>query len=169
MKNKKTFVGIALLIVVLVLGIAYAAITNTLTIDVTATASIDTDNFNVVFTGETTPSATTDGVTATATEGTRNAELNVTGLTTKDQFKTAKFKIRNDSDELKAKVNVVAESKDQNDTFFKVEATVDSPETELAPGDETEVTVKVTLLKTPVEDVDGEFTVTLGADAVLGD
>ena len=32
MKNKKTFVGIALLIVVLVIGIGYAAITDSLTI-----------------------------------------------------------------------------------------------------------------------------------------
>lgn len=168
MKNKKTFVGIALLIVVLVLGIAYAAITNTLKIGVTATAQADADNFKVVFTGETTPATTTDGVTATATEGTKNATLTVSGLTTKDDFKTATFKIRNDSDELKALVDVVAESVTQNDTFFKVEASVANPDTELEPSDETEVTVKVTLIKTPVEPVTGEFTVTLGAEAVLG-
>lgn len=168
MKNKKTFVGIALLIVVLALGIGYAAITDTLKITGTATTGIDPDNLQVVFTGETNPATTTNGVTATATANSKSATLNVTGLTTRGDTRTATYTIQNQSDELKALVDVKTETV-TNGEFFTVDATVANASTALEPGDETTVTVTVTLIKTPIDVLNGTINIDLEATAVLAD
>ena len=95
MKNKKTFVGIALLILVLVLGIGYAAITGSLTIGGTAKATTDDDNFKVVFTGIPVVSES-KYATASITDGI-NAKIDVTGLTQKGQYVTVTYDIVNNS------------------------------------------------------------------------
>ena len=166
MKNRKTFVGIALLLVVLVLGIAYAAITDSLKITGSATTAIDDANFKVVFTGETTPATTTDGVTAAATADTKEATLTVTGLTAKGQSKTATYKIKNGSLDLKADVNVDVAEITSNADYFKVTANIDKT-TSLAPAEEATVTVVVELLKTPVEAITGNINIELNAEAVV--
>ena len=163
MKNKKTFVGIALLIVVLVLGIAYAAITDTLTITGSAEATASDENFKVVFDGE--PTADT-GVTATVT-GLKSATMNVTGLTTAGQTKSATFTIKNNSPELKALVKLNTESI-TNEDFFEIETVVANPTTPLEVSGTTTATVTVKLIKTPIENVTGTINVELGATAVLG-
>lgn len=165
MKNRKVLIGIVLLIVVLALGIGYAAITDSLTIAGTATATANAENFKVVFTGTT--SGVSDGVTATATNGATTATMDVTGLTTTGDTKTATFNIKNTSEELKALVDVSTETI-SNTEFFAIDATVANPTTALAPNAETTVTVKVTLVKTPIEAVTGTINVELGAEAVLG-
>lgn len=167
MKNRKIFVGIALLIVVLVLGIGYAAITDTLKITGTATTGIDQENFKVVFTGETNPATATDGVTATANANSKSATLEVTGLTTKGDSKTATFTIQNQSDELKALVDVKTKTI-ENDEFFTVDAVVANAGTALEPNGETTVTVTVTLDKTPIDVITGNINIDLEATAVLG-
>lgn len=167
MKNKKTFVGIALLILVLVLGIGYAAITSSLNINGTAKATTDDSNFKVVFTGVTDPATATNGVTATATADSTTATLNVEGLTTKGQTKTATFTIANKSPELKALVDVKTKSI-TNTEFFAINAEVKNADTALAPDGETTVTVTVELVKTPIAPVEGTIAVELEATAVLG-
>lgn len=169
MKNKKILVGIALLIVVLVIGIGYAAITGSLTITGTATATADTNNLKVQFTGVTNPATPTEGVTATATSGATTATLNVTGLTTKGQSKSATYTIKNNSDELKALVAVTTKEITNTGGFFSIDATVANAGTALKPGDETTVTVTVTLEKTPIQEVSGTINVGLTATAVLAD
>ena len=162
MKNKKTFVGIALLIVVLVLGIAYAAITDTLTITGSAKATANENNFNVVINGDKTAD---DGVTATVT-GDKTATMDVSGLTTKGQSKSATFTIQNQSVELNALVDVTAESITNTD-FFAIDAVVANPTTALQPDGTTTVTVTVSLVKTPVEEVTGTINVELTSTAVV--
>ena len=164
MKNKKTLVGIVLLIVVLALGIGYAAITSSLTISGTATATANENNFKVVFTGET--SGVSEGVTVDVEENSKSAELNVTGLTTKGQTGTATFTIQNQSGELNADVKVKTATINNSD-FFKVTSTV-AQEKGLKPEDKTTVTVTVELIKTPIETVTGTISVELGAEAALG-
>lgn len=161
MKNKKTFVGIALLMVVLVLGIAYAAITGSLTITGTATATANADNFKVVFNGEKTAD---EGVTATIT-GDTTATMNVTGLTKTGDKKTATFTIENQSEELNALIAVKANTVTTNNAeFFSVTAKVDDSAT-LEPDGTTTVKVTVELVKTPVTDVTGSINVELTATA----
>ncbi len=166
MKNKKIFVGIALLIVVLLIGIGYAAITDSLSITGTATTAVDDENFKVVFTGETNPATATDGVTATAVDGAKTATLDVTGLSTKGDSKSATFTIQNRSEELKALVKVNTKTI-ENSEFFTVDATV-ADTSALGPDATTTVTVTVTLNKTPIDVVNGRINVELGATAVLG-
>lgn len=163
MKNRKTFVGIALLIIVLAIGIGYAAINKTLEITGTATAQASENNFKVVFTGQSTAD---DDVTVNVTEDSTSATLNVSGLKTKDDTKTATFKVKNESPELKALVTVDTETI-TNEEFFSVDATVESTDA-LNPDGETTVTVKVKLEKTPIEEVTGTINVVLDAEAVLG-
>lgn len=170
MRNRKTFIGIVLLIVVLLLGIAYAAITDSLTISGTAKATTDDANFKVVFTGETTPATSTDGVTATATADTTSATLNVEGLTTGGQTKSATFKVKNASDELKALLAVkTSELTGENAEFFKVTTTIADEDATLDATGETDVTVTVELVKTPIEAVSATINVELSATAVLAD
>lgn len=170
MRNRKTFIGIVLLIVVLLLGIAYAAITENLTITGTAKATTSDDNFKVVFTGETTPATTTDGVTATATADTTSATLNVEGLTTGGQTKSATFKVKNTSDELKAKLEVTtSQLTGANAGFFEVTTSIADTDATLEPSGETDVTVTVELVKTPIEEVSATIDVQLTATAVLAD
>ena len=167
MKNKKIFVGITLLIVVLLLGIGYAAITDSLEIKGTATTEINQENFKVVFTGETNPATATDGVTATAAANSKSATLNVTGLSTKGDSKSATFTIENQSEELKALVDVKTKTI-ENEEFFSVDAVVANAGTALNPGDTTTVTVTVTLDKTPIDVLSGNIDIDLEATAVLG-
>ena len=163
MKNKKLLVGIALLIVVLVIGIGYAAITDSLTITGTATATANEDNFKVVFNGEKTAD---EGVDATVTAGAKTATMDVSGLTTIGQTKSATFTIENQSAELNALLAVKTETTD-NAEFFKVDAEI-ADDTALAPEGTTTVTVTVELIKTPIEDVTGSIEVELSATAELG-
>lgn len=162
MKNKKTFVGIALLIVVLVLGIAYATITDTLKITGSAEATASNENFKVVFNGE---KIADDGVNATVTAGAKTATMDVTGLTKTGDKKTATFTIENQSAELNALVAVNAETVTTNNAdYFNVTAEVTGSDV-LAPEGTTTVKVTVELVKTPIEDVTGSINVELTATA----
>ena len=162
MKNKKTFVGIALLMVVLVLGIAYATITDTLTIDGTATVAADTGNFKVAFTGNT--SVTGNGLaTASATVGAKTATLNVTGLKVAGETVTATYEVDNTSNGLKAALEVAHTN--NNETYFDVQTSV-TPANIDVDGRAT-VEVVVTLLKTPIVEQTADIDVTLTATAVV--
>ena len=167
MKNKKTLIGIVLLIVVLLLGIGYAAITRELTISGSATANANSENFKVYFTGETEVS-NGDNVTATATAETTTANITVTGLTTKDDFETATYTIKNASPELNALLSVTTEEAANSD-YFDVKAEIEDEATPLAPDGTTTVTVTVTLIKTPVAEVTSNVTVKLNAEAVVAE
>ena len=160
MKNKKTFVGIALLILVLVLGIAYAAITGSLTIGGTATATEDANNFKVIFTGV---AEQDTGVTATVNTDPKTATMDVSGLTTKGQSKSATFTIQNQSAELNALLAVKTNTTD-NAEYFKVTAEL-ADSAALAPQGTTSVEVTVELVKTPVEEVAGSIEVELTSTA----
>ena len=160
MKNKKTFVGIALLIVVLVLGIAYATTTINLTITGNASANFSAANYQVAFTGETSQSGAGTIVPSAALKDTE-ATLQVSGLTTKDEVATATFKVKNYSSELASNIAVTAVNTDTE--YFNVEATLDKAS--LEKDEEATVTVTVTLLKTPVSEVKTTIDVDLTATA----
>ena len=160
MKNKKTFVGIALLILVLVLGIAYAATTINLTITGNASANFSAANYKVAFTGETSQSGPGTIVPSATPEATE-ATLQVSGLTTKDEVATATFKVKNYSSELASEIDVTAVNTDTE--YFNVEAELDK--TSLEKDGEATVTVTVALLKTPVSEVTTTIDVDLTATA----
>lgn len=162
MKNRKTLIGIVLLIVVLLAGIAYAAITGTtLTINGSATASPDASNFTVKFTDTT--STAGDGTTTATKKDDLTAEFTVSGLDAKDQTASATFEIENGSADLSAALNV--ETTNSNETNFEVTSVVANPT--VAAGGKTTVTVTVKLLTTPIDaDLEATVTATLTATPV---
>lgn len=163
MKNKKTFVGIALLMVVLVLGIAYAVTTIDLTITGSASANFAEANHKVAFTGVTNKSGK-GTIEATATPEAINATLNVSGLTATGDTATATFEVKNFSKELASDIAVTTETLvGTNPEYFSVEASVDK--TSLEKNDTATVTVTVGLVKTPVTAVTATINVGLTATA----
>lgn len=140
--------ALVLVISVLIIGIGYAAIQNiTLNIAGTAKADASQANFAVKFSGE--PTVAGSGTTTASVTNDLNATMNVTGLTAKGEIATATYTIQNTSADLTA--NLTASTSNTNEEYFKVEYSFDGNKTSLAKGEAATVTVKVTLIKTPVE------------------
>lgn len=148
MKKRNTYVGLFLLVAVLMLGIGYAAISNiSLYITGTAKATISDENFKVKFTGTPTVNKE-DIVTATITDDT-HATMVVDSLKAKGDTATATYTILNESADLSASIEEVkAEISDTE--YFSVDTSITDPVT-VAAGQTTEVTVTVTLVKTPID------------------
>lgn len=148
MTKTTKIVGLVLIILVLIVGIGYAAIQN-ITLNITGTAKADASqaNFAVKFSGE--PTVAGSGTTTAAVTNDLNATMNVTGLTAKGETATATYTIQNTSADLTA--NLTAKTSNTNEEYFKVEYSFNGNKTSLAKGEATTVTVKVTLIKTPIE------------------
>lgn len=149
MRNRKTFIGIVLLIAVLLIGIGYASVTRTLTIEGAATVTPDDTNFIVQFTGTPTPGG--QGTTTASVDQTdaKKATISVTGLTTKGQKATATYTIENASKaaDLTAYLSLNNKTND-NEEYFKV--THEFKEDSVAVGSTTTVTITVEVMKTPI-------------------
>lgn len=167
MKQKRTFIVLAIVVAVLALGIAYAVtLGNTLTITGSAEATASETNFKVEFTG--TPTVTGDN------SGSSSAEINagdktiatfdVKGLTTKGQKQTATFTMNNvNAADLKANVTVSDPVWDE-DEYFKV--TLDKKSLTIAPNETATISVIVECIKTPVDGTITEDLITVGINAV---
>ena len=163
MKNRKVYIGIALLIVVLLLGIGYASITSTtLTISGSAAAGTDSANFVVKLTGTPTVSDE-DNVEATITDDI-TATISVEGLTAKGDKETATYTISNESPDLSASLSAVV-TQNTNSEYFRVTPTF--AQTTVNAQTTTTVEVEVELIKTPIDnDQTSNITVTITADPV---
>ena len=149
MTKTTKIVGLVLIISVLIVGLGYAAIQN-ITLNIAGTAKADPSqaNFTVKFSGE--PTVSGSGKTTAAVTNDLNATMNVTGLTAKGETETATYTIQNTSADLTAEIT--AKTSNSNAEYFKVEYSFNGDKTSLAKGEATTVTVKVTLIKTPIED-----------------
>lgn len=172
MRNKRALGLLLILIVISLLGVGYALNTNNLKISGTAEVTATDDNFTVRFkkTGDTAYQEPTDMVNATGTvTSDTEATISVTGLSKKDDEATVTYTVENASNGIDA--NVLASIEDTgNSDYFKVEVTgistnADS-KTKIVSGEEAKITVKVTLLKTPIEDQTANVIVKLTAEAV---
>lgn len=164
MKKNKTFITLALLIAVAILAVGYAAIGG-INLEITGSASATTSdkNFKVKFVG--TPTSDKTGVSANSTNvvvtpaitDDRNATLNVSGLTTKNDTVTATYTVKNESEDITATV-AKGEITNTNATYFEVTSVI--ADSTLAPDATTTVTVTVKLIKTPVDgDVSTNITI----------
>ena len=170
MKNKKTFIGLIVLLAVLMLGIGYAALTNiTLNINGTATGIPDGSNFVVDFSDDESKivvdksKANTNVVVDAKKTGTLKAKLDVSNLTSKGESVTVTYTIENNSKDLNADLELSPASfKDDN---FEITAVL--ADDSIAKGESTTVTVTATLLVTPVtEDVSTSFNFSVEASPV---
>ena len=158
--NNKIIGGIVLLAIVLV-AVGYAAITNVgLKIDGTAKSEGNPDNFKVELVGE--PQTSGDGTT-TATINTADktqGTMNVSGLNAKGQTAIATYTVKNQSTDLSA--DLTAKAISTNDEYFEVQCSLDK--TTLKAQEETTMTVKVKLLKTPIDETKENLSTEIGVN-----
>ncbi len=156
MKTERAFIALAIVIAVISLGIAYASITlQTLKVEGSVTATADATNFDVKFSGAGSvtgdnPNSSTAGIKASDTTG-RTAEFNFVGLTQAGQSQSVTFTISNENDaNISANIEV-SEPEWTNKEHFTVTKELSS-ET-IAANKTATLTVTVTCIKTPLEDV----------------
>lgn len=153
-QNKKRLqMVLIVLIAVLTIGIGYASISAiNLIISGNATASANNDNFKVHFvqTGDTpsltgnvtlTGSATIDGQDNT------KAHFSVSGLTKVGDYAIATYTVINNSDGLGTTISLEVEN--SNSEYFKVTETI--TDNKLQAGETTTGTIKVEMIKTPID------------------
>ena len=164
MNKKRTILGGAILVAVLMLGIGYAAISNiTLTITGSATANPSQENFVVEFDTDKDSIAisNTQLVTAEVKDG-DEATMTVTGFNAKGNTAYATFTVENNSPDLTANITLEPIVEGDTEDYFTIETEIDEPT--VFAQTSTNVTVKVTLNKTPVNgEVNGTFDVKLKA------
>lgn len=169
MKKKKSFVALALVVAVLVLGVGYALNTIDLKVNGDITVSPDDSNFDVKFTAASiTTKGTLAGQTDTATIGDgKEATLSVKTLKTVGEKVVAEYTITNNS---KAGINATlttptaTQTNDAAKDYYTVTATLENNDA-IIPNGTKKLTVTVELVKAPLEDVTGNFTVTFKASA----
>ena len=158
--NSKIIGGI-LLVTILLVAVGYAAITKVgLNIDGTAKSEANPDNFKVELIGE--PQTSGDGTT-TATINTADktqGTMNVSGLNAKGQTAIATYTVKNQSTDLSA--DLTAKATSTNDEYFEVQCSLDK--TTLKAGEETTMTVKVKLLKTPIDETKENLLTEIGVN-----
>ena len=169
MKKKKSFVALALVVAVLVLGVGYALTTIELKVNGDITVSPDDSNFDVNFTDASiTTTGTLTGKTDTADKGNgKTATLSVKTLKTVGDKVVAEYTITNNS---KAGINATlsnptaTQTDDTAKDYYTVTATL-ADANPIAPNGTKKLTVTVELVKAPLEEVTGNFTVTFNASA----
>ena len=169
MKKKKSFVALALVVAVLVLGVGYALNTIDLKVNGDITVSPDDSNFDVNFTDASiTTAGTLTGKTDTADKGNgKTATLSVKTLKTVGEKVIAEYTITNNS---KAGINATlsnptaTQTDDTAKDYYTVTATL-ADANPIAPNGTKKLTVTVELVKAPLEEVTGNFTVTFNASA----
>ena len=161
MRRNTKIVGGILLVAILLVAVGYAAITKVgLNIDGTAKSEGNPDNFKVELVGE--PQTSGDGTT-TATINTADktqGTMNVSGLNAKGQTAIATYTVKNQSTDLSA--DLTAKATSTNDEYFEVQCSLDK--TTLKAGEETTMTVKVKLLKTPIDETKENLSTEIGVN-----
>ena len=161
MRRNTKIVGGILLVAILLVAVGYAAITNvTLNIKGTTKSEGNPDNFKVELIGE--PQTSGDGTT-TATINTADktqGTMNVSGLNAKGQTAIATYTVKNQSADLSA--DLTAKATSTNDEYFEVQCSLDK--TTLKAQEQTTMTVKVKLLKTPIDETKENLLTEIGVN-----
>jgi len=171
-QNKKTLqIVLIVLVAVLTLGIGYAAISAVnLIINGNATANPSDTNFKVKFLKETgvTPKITSEygGTGDIDVTSDTTATFNITGLDAVGESAVANFKVKNESNNVGAEISLSVTN--SNSEYFKVTETIQ--DNKLQAGEETTATVKVEMIKTPINNaVTTSITATLIATPLEND
>ncbi len=154
-------IGVIVLLAIVLVAVGYAAITNvTLNIKGTAKSEGNPDNFKVELIGE--PQTSGDGTT-TATINTADktqGTMNVSGLNAKGQTAIATYTVKNQSTDLSA--DLTAKAISTNDEYFEVQCSLEK--TTLKAQEQTTMTVKVKLLKTPIDETKENLSTEIGVN-----
>ena len=169
MKKKKSFVALALVAAILVLGVGYALTTIDLKVNGDITVSPDDSNFDVNFTNANiTTTGTLAGQTDTATKGDgKIATLSVKSLKTVGEKVIAEYTITNNS---KTGINATlsnptaTQTNDAAKDYYTITTALEDTNP-IAPNATKKLTVTVELIKAPLEEITGNFTVAFNASA----
>ena len=166
--RKKIKVFLFVLISILTISIGYASISAiNMLINGNGTASVNQNNFKVHFTEAKEITGTT-GVSGTTIIESNDtiASFNVTGFSKTGDYAEAEYTIKNDSAGIGAEISLNVTT--TNTEFFKVTETIN--DNKLQAGEETTATVKVEMIKTPVNNaVTTSITATLIATPLEND
>ena len=165
MKNRKSLLGLVLIVMVLVLGIGYAVVSS-VTLDVTGTAATETKDLDVVI------SAANPNDTTGITYGTvsnpvdTHATIKVTDMTGISDTRTVTYTVANRESDLSAKVYVASASdiKISKSEFFDVATSITGVANAITipAGGSATFTVTVSLSKMPI--TAGDSSTTIGID-----
>lgn len=168
MKNKRNRLAWLLVALTLFIGVGYAVVTTTnLTIGGTATGA--TSQIDVYFTSA--EIETVEGLTTSANIGTGDnplsATFNVEGLKNTQEEVTATFTIKNDENDLSAKVELDGAVVNSNSSFFTIVTSLDTVGSNvIIPAGETKtITVTVSLAKVPITEEENEAQITINLKA----
>ena len=154
MTNTNKIISAIVIVAVLVIGVGYAAISNiTLNITGTAAATPNDANFKVAFIGTPEVSNTDIVTSATVKDDTTKAEFTIENVSAKGDNATITYTVRNNSSDLSATIS--ATTSNDNTEYFSVEYKFagDKDTVTLAAGEETTITVTVSVIKTPIDAV----------------
>lgn len=165
MKNQTKIVIAFIALAVLLISVAYATINAiNLSISGTATATADQSNFKVEFFGTPEPSDTSKVEAGIDAVDKKIATITVSNLNAKGDTATAIYQVKNYSADLTASLEAEI-LKNTNTGYFKIEPILGAAT--IGAGNDTTLTIKVTLEKTPVEgDQTSEIKVQLKASPV---
>lgn len=160
MNKKRTFIVVGILLATILLGVGYALSNTTLTINASASATATDSNFKVHLT-EVSEKSDPTNVEASITDD-LTASITVKNLVEVGDFETATYTIKNDSIDLKA--NLSASEVTSANGYFKITTSFESAS--LAAQSSTKATVKVELIKTPLENKTETFSLNIIAQPV---
>ena len=161
MRRNTKIVGGILLVAIVLVAVGYAAITNvTLNIKGTAKSEGNPDNFKVELIGE--PQTSGDGTTTATIDNQDKTQgtMNVSGLNAKGQTAIATYTVKNQSTDLSS--DLTAKATSTNDEYFEVQCSLDK--TTLKAQEQTTMTVKVKLLKTPIDETKENLSTEIGVN-----
>ena len=174
MKNRKSLLGLALDVMVLVLGVGYAVVSS-VNLTVSGTAETETKDLDVVISAANPSDNTTDTYGTVKNPADKTATITVKNMTGTADTRTVTYTVKNNEEDLAAKVYVKTPASDivvGKSDYFNVVTSVDGVGNAItipAGGTDT-FTVTVTLKKVPIETSDSstDITITLTADPVQG-
>ena len=158
--NNKIIGGILMLAIVLV-AVGYAAITNIgLNINGIAKSKANQENFIVEMIGE--PQTSGDGTTTATIDANDKTQgtMEVSGLSAKGETAIGTYIVKNKSQDLSA--DLTAEATSTNEEYFEVQCSLDK--TTLKAQEQTTMTVKVKLLKTPIDETKENLSTEIGVN-----
>ena len=150
-RNRHVFqICLLVLVAIVVLGIGYASISAiNLIINSNATASVNEENFKVHFIEAKNIEGTSGvGGTSLIESDDTIASFSVMGLSKVGDYALAKYVVKNDSNGIGADISLDLIT--SNTEYFKVTESI--TDTQLQVGDTTLATIKVELIKTPIND-----------------
>jgi len=175
MKNRKTVIVVFMLLAAMVLSVGYAALTDDLLMN--GSASVNTEEAlntwdEVVYFSEANAVSTTgnsgiaDKAEIGATSNGDSVIYEVKSLAEKDQYAVFKFTVKNDSTEYDAQITVdTGYPTNNNEEYFRV--TYDYGTGIAAKnGGTLEITVTVTLLKSPTTNLTASFKADITATSI---